>query len=190
MNRHLAGALLALMLLSISGSALAANGTLARIMGLLAQRKHGEAHFAETDYLAILDQPVKSSGVLVYEAPGHLEKRTLKPRPESLVLDGDELTVHRGHRAYRMQVGADPQVAPYVDAIRDTLAGDEQALERVFKVDFTGTLEDWKLQLVPLDAQVARKLSRVQISGARDEIRSIEILEGNGDRSVMTLSAP
>jgi hypothetical protein len=164
--------------------------SLDRLMSLLAQRQHGEVAFAETDYLALLDRPVKSSGVLLYQAPAHLEKRTLQPKQESLVLDGDQLTVRRGHRTYRMQVSAYPQVAPYVDAMRDTLAGNEAALQKVFKVALSGTLQEWKLELVPLDPGVARKVRQVTISGARDVIRSVEILQADGDRSVMTLAPP
>jgi outer membrane lipoprotein-sorting protein len=164
--------------------------TLAQLMSLLAQRKQGEVKFSETDYLQVLDRPVKSSGVLVYEAPDHLEKRTLKPKQESMILEGDELTVQRGHRTYRMQLSAHPQAAPYVDAIRDTLAGNEAGLEKVFKVGFTGTRAQWRLELAPLDEGAARKVRRVEIVGAEDVIRSVEILQADGDRSVMTLGAP
>lgn len=187
--------MLALLLSAASAGGFAASAdqppfTLEQLMSLLAQRKHGKVSFTETDYLALLDRPVKSSGVLVYEAPDHLEKKTLKPKPQSLVLQGDQLTVQRGHRTYRMQVSAYPQVAPYVDAMRDTLAGNEQALQKVFKVGLTGTLEDWKLQLVPLDESVARKMRQVQIDGTRDVIRTVQILQADGDRSVMTLAPP
>lgn len=164
--------------------------SLAQLMSLLAQRTQGEVKFSETDYLQVLDQPVKSSGVLVYKAPDHLEKRTLKPRRESMVLEGDELTVQRGHRTYHMQVSAHPQAAPYVDAIRDTLAGNEAGLEKAFKVGFTGTRGAWKLELVPLDEGTASKVERVEIEGGADVIRSVEILQADGDRSVMTLEAP
>jgi hypothetical protein len=164
--------------------------TLGQLMQSLAQRKHGEVPYTEEDYLAILDRPVKSSGVLVYEAPGHLEKRTLRPKRESLILEGDELTVERGRREYHMQLSAYPQVAPLVDAVRDTLAGDEQALQKVFEVELSGTQGDWKLELAPRDEELARKVRRVEIAGAGDEIRSVEILQVSGDRSVMTLGQP
>lgn len=185
-----AGAMLALALLSAAASCFAANATLDQVMALLAQRQHGQVKYVEEDYFRILDEPVKSSGVLVYDAPDHLEKRTLEPKTESLILDGDKLTVRRGHRTYRMDLSAYPQIAPFVDSIRDTLAGNEPALERVFRVTFSGTLAKWQLQLVPLDAKVARKVSRVEISGARAEIRSVKILQRDGDRSVMTLQPP
>jgi len=181
-------------LLLLTGGCLAAQqgpgSTLHQVMKLLAQRKQGRVSYAEKDYFAILDRPVKSSGVLIYDAPDHLEKRTLEPKEESLVLAGDELTVERGHRTYHLQLSAYPQVAPLVSAIRDTLGGNEEALRKVFKVGFTGTVAHWKLQLTPLDEGVARKVSHVEITGARDRIDSVEILQVDGDRSVMTLGAP
>lgn len=164
--------------------------TLGELMGSLARRRHGEVSYVQEDYFAILDRPVKSSGVLVYVAPDRLEKRTLKPKRESLVLQGDELTVQRGRRTYHLQLSAYPQVVPLVDAVRDTLAGNEEGLKRVFKVGLTGTAEDWRLQLEPLDKAVARKVRGVEIAGARDEIRSVTISQVDGDRSVMTLGAP
>jgi hypothetical protein len=128
--------------------------------------------------------------VLLYDAPDRLEKRTLEPKQESLVLQGDELTVRRGQRTYRVQLSSYPQVAPLVDAMRDTLAGNEPALRKIFKVQFSGSLAGWKLQLIPLDEDVASNVRRVEIAGARDEIRTVEILQVDGDRSVMTLGAP
>lgn len=163
---------------------------LGQLMKLLGKRRQGEVSYEQEDYFAILDQPVPSSGVLIYRAPDRLEKRTLRPKAASLVVVGDELTVQRGQRTYRMQLSAYPQVAPLVDAMRDTLAGNEAGLERVFKVTLTGSLRNWKLQLVPLDKAVARKVRTVEIAGKVDEIHSIEILQVGGDRSVMTLGPP
>jgi Outer membrane lipoprotein carrier protein LolA-like len=191
----LAGGVFAVLASSPPAACLAASGTptgftLAQLMKSLAQRKHGEVPYVEEDDFALLDRPVKSSGVLVYDAPNHLEKRTLQPKRQSLILDGDELTVRRGHRDYRLQLSEYPQVAPLVDAMRDTLAGNQQALEKVFKVGLTGSAADWKLRLVPLDEDLARKVSRVQITGAHAEIRTVEILEVGGDRSLMRLGEP
>ena len=68
----------------------------AQLMQTLAQRGPESARFVEKKYLAILDKPVESSGELRYVPPDRLEKRTLKPKPESLVLAGDQLSVERG----------------------------------------------------------------------------------------------
>lgn len=164
--------------------------TLQQVMGLLARRKQGEVAFTEKDYLSVLEGPLTSSGVLIHEAPDRLEKRTLKPRRESLVLQGSELTVRRGRHTYRLDLESYPQVAPYVEAVRATLAGNLAALEQVFHVTFTGNLAHWELGLVPSDRKAAREVRGIRIEGAQGDIRSVEIDKANGDRSVMTLGAP
>src|SRR3954467_4074603 len=65
----------------------------AELMRTLAQVKIAKGRFVERRDLAALTAPLRSSGTLLYVAPGHLEKHTLKPAPESLVLEGDRLTV-------------------------------------------------------------------------------------------------
>ena len=64
-------------------------------MGLLAQRKHGHVTFVEQHFLAMLDRPLESSGELLYDAPDRLEKRTLRPKPETLLLEQGVLSAHR-----------------------------------------------------------------------------------------------
>lgn len=184
--------MLAILLLLCGATACAANGDggeLQKLMTVLAQRKHGEVTYVEKDYLGILERPLKSSGVLIYDAPDHLEKRTLRPRRESLVLEHGQLTVKRGDRSYHLDLSEYPQVAPYVDAIRATLAGDLGALRKVFTVKFEGSLAHWTLRLVPLDERVARQLKSIRIAGAEGDVESVRIEKANGDRSVMTMGA-
>jgi Outer membrane lipoprotein carrier protein LolA-like len=166
-----------------------ASSDLDAVMGLLAMRQHGRVEFIEQQFLAVLDHPVESSGELRYDAPGHLEKRTLLPRPENLVLAGGVLTVERGGHRHVLDLHRYPQIQPFVESIRATLAGDRSALERVFHVEFTGSVERWSLVLVPLDHQLARTVKQVQIDGSRDQLQRVEIRQADGDRSLMTLRA-
>jgi hypothetical protein len=167
-----------------------ASSDLDAVMGLLAMRQHGRVEFVEQQFLAILDHPVESSGELRYDAPDHLEKRTLLPRPETLVLAGGVLTVERGGRRHVLDMHRYPQIQPFVESIRATLAGDRSALERVFHVDFAGSVERWELTLVPLDRPMAKIITQVRIDGSRDQLLRIEIRQADGDRSLMTLRAP
>jgi len=168
----------------------AASSDLDAVMGLLAMRQHGRVEFIEQQFLAILDHPVESSGELRYDAPDHLEKRTLLPRSENLVLAGGVLTVERGGRRHVLDMHRYPQIQPFVESVRATLAGDRSALERVFHLEFDGSVERWTLTLVPLDRQLAKSVARVQIDGSRDQLLKIEIRQADGDRSLMTLRAP
>ncbi len=159
-----------------------------RVMGALAERRQGHVSFTEKKFIALLDQPVESSGELLYSAPDRLEKKTLKPKPEDLVLEGGVVTAQRGKHHYTLDLKQYPQVLPFIESIRATLAGDRAALERVFKVDFTGNFEHWNLDLVPLDAKLAKTVSVIHIEAQKDFIDTVEIREADGDRSLMTIS--
>ena len=121
-----------------------------QVMAMLALRRHDRVEFIEQQFLSVLSRPLESSGELRYDAPDRLEKRTLKPHAETLVLNGEELTVERAHSRRVMDLHAYPQVLPFVESIRATLAGDRKALERVFRLDFAGSVARWTLTLIPL----------------------------------------
>jgi outer membrane lipoprotein-sorting protein len=179
----------ALLLFAGGPCALAADSDLDRLMSALAQRKHGHVTFVEKKYIALLDRPVESSGELLYDAPDRLEKKTLEPKPESLVLEGGTVSAQRGRRHYVLDLKQYPQVVPFIESIRATLAGDRAALEQVFKVDFTGSFDHWTLELVPRDPKLARTVQEIHIEGEKDLIHSVEIREADGDRSLLTIGA-
>ena len=165
-------------------------GDLDEVMRLLSMRRHGRVEFIEQHFLAILKRPVESSGEMRYDAPDHLEKRTLLPRAENLVLDGGKLTVERGGHAHVLDLHRYPQILPFIESIRGTLAGDRSALERLFHLEFAGSVARWSLTLEPLDRSLARVVKQVQIDGARDQLLRVEIRQPDGDRSLMTLRTP
>lgn len=160
---------------------------LADLMATLARSTHGAATFKEKKYLAILDAPVESSGELLFVPPARLEKLTLKPSRERLVLDGDVLTVERGRRTHVLALKDYPEVAGMIESIRATLAGDRDALERVYHLSVSGSRARWSLALVPLDARIGHVVARIRIDGAGGDVRTVEILQADGDRSVMTV---
>jgi hypothetical protein len=186
-RRLLAGA--ALVAAGIAGPVAAADDpwNLDQLMGRLAHERSGQATFVERKHLAILDEPVVSSGELRFRAPDRLEKLTLEPRRESLVLEGDTLTVTRGERRHVLRLADYPQVAAFIDSIRATLAGDRAALERTYALHLSGNAERWRLSLLPRDPKMAEVVLRIDIRGSHAMVAEIEILQADGDRSVMTV---
>jgi hypothetical protein len=177
---------LAAMLL-LAATAGAGDAGLDEVMALLAKRQHGHVEFVEQEFLSVLDHPLESSGEMRYDAPDRLEKHTLAPRSETLVLSGSILTVDRGKSHRVVDLRAYPQAEPFVESVRATLAGDRGALERLFSLDFTGSLARWTLVLVPKDPKVKRSVAQVRIDGAQDQLLKVEIRQSDGDHSLMTL---
>lgn len=157
------------------------------LMQQLAATRHGHVAFTEIQYLAILDRPLESSGELLYDAPDRLEKHTLKPRPEILALTHGMLSATRGGRTRTVELAAHPQLAPLIESLRATLAGDRAALEQVFSTRFVGDLAHWKLLLTPRNPGTARLVKEVRISGEHARLETVEILQTDGDHSLLTL---
>ena len=161
-----------------------------QLMQRLAQVKSSKATFVERKHLRILNAPLESSGTLVYTAPGYLEKHTLKPKPESLVLEKDTLTFEDKTRNRRrtLKLQEYPVIWAFVESIRSTLAGDLQSLNRFYRVGLEGSEPEWLLTLDPREPDIQRMVNQIRIAGSRTSIRSIEIIEADGDRSVMTVT--
>ena len=158
-----------------------------QLMEGLAQNKSGRASFVETKYIAMLDKPVESSGELLFTAPGRLEKRTFKPRPESVLIENGNLTVERGKRRNVLRLQDYPELVAFTESIRGTLAGDAVALKRIYTLDLEGSQENWTLNLRPVEAKMQGLVQRIRIAGHHAEVKSIEIEQGDKDRSVMVI---
>jgi hypothetical protein len=168
-------------------SAGAAEHSLDAVLAQLALRQHGHVEFIEQHFLRVLDRPTESSGDMRYDAPDRLEKRTLLPRQETLLLAGGILTIDKGKMHRVVDLHAYPQVQPFIESIRATLAGDRAGLEKLFTLEFSGELAKWTLTLLPKDPKVRHTVAQVRIDGAQDQLSKVEIRQPDGDRSVLTL---
>jgi Outer membrane lipoprotein carrier protein LolA-like len=159
------------------------------LMRLLSQHKSGQAVFVEKKYIGIIERPLISSGELSFNAPDRLEKRTLKPRPESMLLEGDRLTLSQlDKRPISINLQDHPEISSIVSSIRGTLMGDLAALERSFQLSLSGSEAQWQLNLIPLQSTVAKTMQRISIRGAQADILAIYFEHADGDRSEMQIS--
>jgi hypothetical protein len=186
-NTLRAAAGVAMLLSPAAGFADDTNAGLDQLMALLAQRRHAEASFTEEKYLSVLKQPIQSSGRLIYDAPDHLEERTLTPRAQSVVLDHGLLSMKIANRSRTLRLADYPQLAPLIDSIRATLAGDRVQLEKSFQLSFSGDLQHWQMHLRPRDAQAA--LTQIDLAGEHDRVSEVRMQQRDGDHSIMHIAA-
>ncbi len=157
------------------------------LMGLLAKQKSGEARFTEQRFVRGLEGPLNASGTLSFTAPDKLSRRTLTPRPESMVVDGNNMVLSRGERTRTMTLDSVPELQGLVEAMRGTLSGDTAALSRYFKSTVGGSADGWTLDLQPLDNRLAAQVRSVRMSGRGSEVLGLDMEFVGGDRSVMTI---
>jgi outer membrane lipoprotein-sorting protein len=161
-----------------------------QLMQALGEVKSSKARFVERKHMAILSAPLEYSGALVYRAPDRLEKHTRTPRRESLLLERDQLTIENPERNQRRTVMLQdyPVIWAFVESIRSTLAGDLATLNRFYEVKLDGGERRWRLSLMPRDPQMEEVVREIRLSGSRNWIEAVEIIETNGDRSLMTIT--
>ena len=182
-----AAVLLAGALLLVSG-AQAADWDVTQLFAALAAHRPERAAFKEKKFFALLDRPIESSGELQFTPPERLEKRTVLPKPESVVVDGEMVTLERGGKRRTLRLSDNQQVAVLVESLRATLAGDLRALTRTYSAQLEGSASSWRLVLRPLDPALGTLVERIAIAGAEADVRNVEIFQADGDRSVMAIS--
>lgn len=180
---------LAMVLVAAAMPAGAADWNLDVLMRQLAEVKESKARFTERKYMKVLKAPLEFSGTLSYARPGHVEKRTLKPKMQSLIVDGDKLVLENPERNERreLRVQENAVLWGFVEGIRATLGGDLKALQRFYRVELEGGESGWQLYLAPLDRKMNEVISLIRIGGSHARIDSIEVQEARGDRSVMKI---
>jgi hypothetical protein len=157
------------------------------LMQMLSGRTYAEASFVERKYLKVLETPLQTSGRLMYIAPDRLEKLTLKPKRELLLVNGDTVTIERAGDSHprTLRLQTHPALWGFIDSIRGTLAGDLEALQRLYAIDLNGSEQNWEMVLTPRVQMMRSVVKQIAIRGSEARIRSIEITEARGDRSIM-----
>lgn len=173
--------------LLFSGLSQADSLTIDQLMQTLADAKPNHATFTEIKHIALLDQPVESSGELFFTAPDYLEKRTLLPKPESLIVNGQKILIERGSKTYYFTLQNLPELAAFINSIRGTLAGDLKSLNRDFQLQLEGKPDKWLLQLTPTNEKMKNLLQHIRIAGFNNQIHSIDILQMDGDSAFMSI---
>ena len=184
-RRFLAGAAAALALIGSAASAAAFD--LAQLTQLLASKRSGEATFVEKREVSVLDRTVMTSGRLSFAAPDTFIRENLKPQRERVAVVGNMLTMSRGERSRSVALDSVPEASVIIEAIRGTLTGNRDALQKLFETSVSGNAERWSLELVPRDPRLRAQVATVRVSGRQAEVSEMQVVMPDGDRSTMTI---
>ena len=75
----------------------------------------------------------------------------------------------------------------FVESIR-SISRVPQTLNRFYRASVGGSEEQWRLSLKPVDLKMQSVVQVIRIGGSHNRVRTIEIFETQGDRSVMTIT--
>ncbi|WP_431280925.1 LolA family protein [Humitalea sp. 24SJ18S-53] len=168
----------------------AEDAPLTRLMQALAGVRERHARFTEEKVIPELDLPLPNEGTLSWIAPDRLEKVTLWPIQERLVVAGGRLTYERTDRGVQRAFALSEQheMQALVEAIRGTLAGDLVILRQHYEVAFEGRSDGpWRLVLMPISVRLRSAVQRIVVTGEASELLGVDT-EGSGGTSRMRIT--
>lgn len=159
------------------------------LMAELARTRSGSVRYREERHLKTMTEPVVVTGTMAYEAPDRLVKIALTPHQESMVIEGDSLTIERagGVGPRSLKLSEIPQLDTLITAIRGTLLGDLKALERSFEVRLTGTRKAWSMDLKPRPGGPRDADLHITVEGSAGRPHRFEVRQPDGDRVVVQI---
>jgi hypothetical protein len=139
------------------------------------------AAFREVRHNPLFQQPMELSGYLEYPRAGQLRKVIEQPFEETMAVDGDTLELTRDGRTKRLSLKNRESILAFLRSIESLLAGDAAMLEALFEVELSGTLDSWRLRLVPASGSLGRQLELLTVSGGPSHIEQIRFDMTNGE---------
>ena len=103
------------------------------------------------------------------------------------ILDKDILSIERDKQKLSINLANQPEALAFVDSIRGTLSGNRAALEKNYALHLAGNTDKWVLTLLPSDQKIANMVQRITVTGNKNQVRIIEYLQADGDRSVLNI---
>jgi hypothetical protein len=146
--------------------------------------------YTEVRFSGMLDRPLILRGELEYLGPGRLGKRVDTPYKEQTTIADGSANVQRGDRAPRtFSLAQAPELEGFLRGFSALLGGDAQALQRDFELSASGSEDHWQLQLKPRDERLVRRISAIEVDGAKNAPRCFRTHEADGDLGVLLVDA-
>ncbi|MEM9684173.1 MAG: hypothetical protein AAF942_12965, partial [Pseudomonadota bacterium] len=92
-----------------------------------------------------------------------------------------------GQETARLDLWVDESLRLVFEGLRAVVRGDPEAIRSVFDVRMSGDRDKWSLELEPKDLPDDAQIDRIVVTGARERILGFDILEKDGDRTILRI---
>jgi outer membrane lipoprotein-sorting protein len=150
-----------------------------------------EATFVEQKHLALLAQPLESSGRLFFARPGMLLRRVEAPRRSEVVITASELRMKDADGEQSIDLRSRSDIRPFVESLTWLFAGNRKALMDVYAVAFEPARAEapWRVTLTPKTGPIAHLIRYVRMLGRGLAVSQIEVRETSGDETVTRIAS-
>ncbi len=162
--------------------------SLAQLMDGMASRSGVIANFREQKQIALLEEPLESSGTLYFVPPDRFARFTSRPEASLLVIDGAKLRFEQGGGA-KFDLSGSPMARVFVDNFIVLFNGDLPRLQDLYYTEFSAEGQNWTLILEPRRSPLRGIVKQIALRGNRRGILEIAMQDSDGDRTTTAFDA-
>lgn len=148
-------------------------------------------NYVTIKHLVFLNEPLISTGRIVFADPDRLAMTTISPTRQTLTVSDGRMRIvqHDFDKTQEMSLKENEVAAAIVSNIVNVLAGRFDLLERFYECGAVEVGPGVSLQLTPKDKEIRSVINKLLVTINLDgEILSVHIDEINGDTSDMVFS--
>ncbi|MDG2050201.1 MAG: outer membrane lipoprotein carrier protein LolA [Myxococcota bacterium] len=160
---------------------LAAPPSLPALMEELAESGAVRAAFEESRTIALLVEPIETTGQLYFLPPHRLARITSWPAPSTVIVDGSQVILEDGLGRRSLNLNASPVGQSLIGGIAVLLGGDLEGLTQRYKTTYEVQAQTWSLALIPINPTLRSMIREIRVEGQGREIGQIRTFETNGD---------
>ena len=150
------------------------------------------ARFSEERHIALLKEPMVSSGALYLAPPDGMLRRVDDPIASAVLVEGNRLVFSGSGNRLDLDLDRSPAVRVYIDTFRLLLAGDAEALREIYRIEFEAGEDSaegvWLIRLRPLHSPLAETIASVEIAGRGRTLGEFRLKKVRGDETVTRFS--
>lgn len=158
---------------------------LAKIQASLGKVRAAYCEFEQERTLDLFDEPLKSGGVMVFEAPGRVRWETVRPYESMLVSDGETVAQYEkvDGRWRRLQLGFPGALRGFLEKVTAIQRGQVEGLAREYEVAAARRPGGAVLTLVPRAPEARRTIAAIELAlnGDLSAATGVVLREPNGD---------
>lgn len=173
----------------VGGLAAPAAADLATLLRDFAAMPGFSARFREDKQIALLEAPLVSEGMLYFAPPDRLARFVERPVTSAVILSGRTLRIRDGKMERSIDLVTTPAVGALVDGLRLLLAGDREALAKLYDMELREAAQHrWTLRMLPRGAPLTDLVREIEVSGRGRDVDRVRVKERSGDESSSVLS--
>ncbi|MGB8331393.1 MAG: outer membrane lipoprotein carrier protein LolA [Polyangiales bacterium] len=155
------------------------------LLDAFAQMEGLEAQFVEEKRLALLKAPLVSRGRLYFVRPGYLLRQIDTPQPSKVLITPTTLTLEDENTEETIDLAARSDVRSFVGSFVSLLAGDKDALMKVYRIELTWTESgQWRMELAPKAAPLSDLVTKVWVTGSQLAVVEVHVFDTSGDETI------